>query len=85
MIERENGHEVARHHCSNSGDTGAYSVGVGFLISYFQPANQDIVQVMDDNDSEEVQDQGGRGGVEAGRGGRRRGGLRKQEVDTETH
>ena len=34
---------------------------------------------------EEVQDQGGRGGVGAGRGGRRRGGLRKQEVDTETH
>ena len=60
-------------------------VGVGFLISYFHPANQDIVQVMDDDDSEEVQDQGGRGGVGAGRGGRRRGGLRKQEVDTETH
>ena len=28
-------------------------VGVGFLISYFHPANQDIVQVMDDNDSVE--------------------------------
>ena len=41
-------------------------VGIGFLITYLHPANQDIVQVMDDDDSEEMQDQGGRGGVGAG-------------------
>ena len=59
-------------------------VGVGFLISYFHPANQDIVQVMDDDDSEEEQEQEGRGGAGAG-GGHQRGGMRKQEVETENH
>ena len=34
-------------------------VAIGYLITYLHPANQDIKQVMDDNDSEEEQEQGG--------------------------
>ena len=34
-------------------------VGVGFLISYFHPANQELDQVMDDDDSgEETREEG---------------------------
>ena len=59
-------------------------VGVGFLISYLHPGNQEIVQVMDDDDSGEETREEGRGGAGAG-GGHRRGGMRKQEVETENH
>ena len=34
-------------------------VAIGYLITYLHPANQDIKQVMDDNDSVEEQEQGG--------------------------
>ena len=59
-------------------------IGVGFLITYLHPGNQEIVQVMDDDDSGEESREEGRGGAGEG-GGHRRGGMRKQEVETENH
>ena len=54
---------------------------MGFLISYLHPGNQELIQVMDDNESGEEDRQEGRGEAGAG-GGHRRGGMRKQDVET---
>ena len=58
-------------------------VGVGMLITYLRPGNQEIVQIMPDDEPE-----GGESSGEERRGGAGGGhhrGMRKQEVETENH
>ena len=50
--------------------TLAMIVGVGCLIAYLRPGSQEIVQVMDDEDSGEDSREEGRGGAGAGGGHR---------------